>query len=239
MKKKIITISIIVACFALSASIGVAASDRNITKKLGGVKGDTFSIDGRLNVTSLKVNKTSQFRGSISNPTGDVVFGDNVRIDGKVYRGKANDAQPFIVNDSMQVTGSLTIGGNPATVKKVYSGTIDITQPGDEITSTSPTVAGFSLTPSQSVSCNYQYHFKRVAVPEITTASLPDYRVNIKIDATHEAGYYPNVSGSWAGATNSVIDGAVYILYKFISTGCGSDTAYYYTTGEYQITVVY
>jgi hypothetical protein len=112
MKKKLIVISIVVACFALTAGIVNAATERNITKKLGGVKGDTFSVEGRLNITSLKVNGTSQFRGAISNPTGDVVFGDNVRIDGRVYRGAPNDSQPFIVNDSMQVNNNLTVKGS-------------------------------------------------------------------------------------------------------------------------------
>ena len=41
-----------------------------------------------------------------------VTFGDNVRIDGRVYRGVTagtSDSQPFLVNDNMEVAGTLTV----------------------------------------------------------------------------------------------------------------------------------
>ncbi len=65
------------------------------------------------------------FNGTIINDTtGDndannpVTFGDNVRIDGRVYRGATagtSDILPFIVNDNMEVTGSLSVGNLTAT----------------------------------------------------------------------------------------------------------------------------
>ncbi|MFH1598528.1 MAG: hypothetical protein ABIB97_05720 [Patescibacteria group bacterium] len=67
-----------------------------------GVGGVTF-FNGTI------VNETTA-EGDIDNP---VTFGDNVRIDGRVFRGAAagtDDEMPFIVNDNMEVTGSLTIG---------------------------------------------------------------------------------------------------------------------------------
>jgi hypothetical protein len=56
----------------------------------------------------------------INDTTGDndannpVTFGDNVRIDGRVYRGATAgtaDTLPFIVNDNMEVTGTLGVTG--------------------------------------------------------------------------------------------------------------------------------
>jgi hypothetical protein len=114
MKKKLIVISIVVACFALTTGMVGAASFRNITKKLGGNAGDTFVVDGSMVMNGLKVTGGSQFLGSFSNPKGDLVIGDNVRIDGKVYSGKTagiGDSRPLVVNDDMRVDGYLTVSG--------------------------------------------------------------------------------------------------------------------------------
>jgi len=87
----------------------------------------TQVIDDALQVNSLKVGQqgvggVTYFNGTIVNETtgeneadNPVTFGDNVRIDGRVYRGAtpgydANDNMSFIVNDNMEVTGSLTAG---------------------------------------------------------------------------------------------------------------------------------
>lgn len=60
------------------------------------------------------------FNGSIQNNTttnsvdNPVTIADNLRIDGRVYRGATagtSDILPFIVNDNMEVTGSLTVTG--------------------------------------------------------------------------------------------------------------------------------
>ncbi|MFH1207269.1 MAG: hypothetical protein V1668_01540 [Patescibacteria group bacterium] len=55
------------------------------------------------------INETTG-TGGVDNP---VTFGDNVRIDGRVYRGATagtGDSTPFSVNDNMEVAGSLTVG---------------------------------------------------------------------------------------------------------------------------------
>jgi len=82
-------------------------------------------IDDSLQVNSLKVGQqgvggVTYFNGTIVNETtgeggsdNPVTFGDNVRIDGRVYRGAtagAGDTQPFIINDNMEVVGSLVVG---------------------------------------------------------------------------------------------------------------------------------
>ena len=61
------------------------------------------------------------FNGTIINETTGtndadmpVTFGDNVRIDGRVYRGATagtSDDLPFIVNDNMEVLGALEVTG--------------------------------------------------------------------------------------------------------------------------------
>jgi len=87
----------------------------------------THVIDDALQVNSLKVGQQGEggvtyFNGTIVNETtgeddadNPVTFGDDVRVDGRVYRGAtsgydANDNMSFIVNDNMEVTGILTAG---------------------------------------------------------------------------------------------------------------------------------
>lgn len=59
------------------------------------------------------------FNGTIVNATTDnglgnpVTFGDDVRIDGRVWRGGASgsgDGQPFIIKDDLEVEGSISMG---------------------------------------------------------------------------------------------------------------------------------
>jgi hypothetical protein len=117
---------VIIASVALTAGIVKAASEYNVTSTLGGVSGDIFDLDGTFKVDSLRVGQQSIggvtfFNGTIVNSTTDstgadnpVTFGDNVRIDGRVYRGAiagTSDTMPFIVNDNMEVAGNLTIDG--------------------------------------------------------------------------------------------------------------------------------
>lgn len=79
---------------------------------------------GTVEVDSLKVGKqdvggVTFFNGTIVNNTTSggagvpVTFGDDVRVDGRVWRGATRgtaDAQPFIIEDNLQVDGSLTFG---------------------------------------------------------------------------------------------------------------------------------
>ena len=79
-------------------------------------------IDDTLQVNSLKVGVqgvggVTFFNGTIINETttdganNPVTFGDNVRIDGRLYRGATSgtsDSLPFLINDNVEVSGSLT-----------------------------------------------------------------------------------------------------------------------------------
>jgi hypothetical protein len=83
-----------------------------------------FQLDGGIKVASLHVGAqgvggVTYFNGTIINNTttsgadNPVTFGDNVRIDGRIYRGATagtSDALPVIVNDNLEVAGYLTIG---------------------------------------------------------------------------------------------------------------------------------
>ncbi len=127
MKKTLLISLVAIAAVALTAGVVRAASEINITGALGGATGDFFSLNGSLSVNSLKVGQQSVggvtfFNGTVVNNTIDtsgadnpVTFGDNVRIDGRVYRGATagtGDSMPFIVNDNMEVAGNVSIGGD-------------------------------------------------------------------------------------------------------------------------------
>ncbi|MFA6272329.1 MAG: hypothetical protein WC693_04480 [Patescibacteria group bacterium] len=142
MKRSFMTALVIVVSTLVTAGIVYAATTRNITATLGGVSGDTFDLDGTMMTDSLKVGAqgvggVTFFNGTIINNTttsgadNPVTFGDNVRIDGRVYRGAiagTSDSMPFIVNDNLQVAGSLTIDSlasdNVITSDNIVDGTI-------------------------------------------------------------------------------------------------------------------
>jgi len=123
MKKKLMIALIVTASIALTAGIVNAAATHNVTSQFG-PEGDIYQVDGTMKMRSLMVGEqdvggVTYFNGTIINTTTNsgadnpVTFGDNVRIDGRVYRGATagtSDSQPFIVNDNMEVTGSLTVG---------------------------------------------------------------------------------------------------------------------------------
>jgi len=126
MKKKRVIYSLCLGLASLLICTGVVyAASHDITSFLGGTNGDFFDVKGTMLFDSIKVGRQGTggvtfFNGTIINSTTGtggadlpVTFGDNVRIDGRVYRGATagtSDSQPFIVNDNMQVVGSLTVG---------------------------------------------------------------------------------------------------------------------------------
>ena len=85
----------------------------------------TQVINDTLQVSSLRVGQqgvggVTFFNGTIINNTttngvdNPVTFGDNIRIDGKVYRGSTSgpgDNKPFTVNDDLLIQGNLTVSG--------------------------------------------------------------------------------------------------------------------------------
>ena len=94
-----------------------------------------------------------------------MTFGDDMRIDGRVYRGATagtSDSQPFIVNDNMEVAGTLTVGGNNVPKKTVLSGSLDRAAAGDE-----------TIVYDYSADCieeypeavaKYVYHYRKILI---------------------------------------------------------------------------
>jgi len=105
----------------------------------------TQVINDALQVNSLKVGQQGEggvtyFNGTIINETtGDndannpVTFGDNVRVDGRVYRGATagtSDSLPFLINDNVEVAGSVTsntLTAGTVTATSLSTGSINLT----------------------------------------------------------------------------------------------------------------
>jgi len=121
MKRGLITALVIIISTLVTGGLVYAASTHNVTSTLGGKSGDAFDLDGTMIVDSLKVGAqgvggVTFFNGTIVNNTttsgadNPVTFGDNVRIDGRIYRGATagtSDSLPLLVNDNMEVAGYL------------------------------------------------------------------------------------------------------------------------------------
>lgn len=200
--------------------------------------------------STLTVKKTAKFSGTIQNPSGDLKLADNVRIDGRLYRGtKAGpgltDSKPLIINDDAQVTGNLavtgdvTVNGVSATVKKMYTGTFDPAQDGDSVISgTVNTTCAFPTDDKVT-----RYHWKKFAIPEVVIADMPNVDVYYEVHPSLQI-IFPVVTNGWANfnVLEAVVltDGNAYSLYKTTTEMCnGTIESSLFTTGNYKIVVVY
>ena len=144
MKKTFIVCMVVIGSIALTTGVVKAASAYYDSLTVGrqGAGGVTY-FNGTV------INNTTG-TGGVNNP---VTFADNVRIDGRVYRGATagtTDTLPFIVNDNMQVAGSLTVTGGMA-YSNTASGLASTTVQGaiDELATTvGKAVSGASLVSS-------------------------------------------------------------------------------------------
>jgi hypothetical protein len=234
MRRTIVIICIAIASIALTAGAVKAASAVYDTLTIGkqGTGGVTY-FNG-----TMKNNTTTN---GADNP---VTIGDNLRIDGRVYRGATagtGDTLPFIVNDNMEVSGSLTVTGNMTfngatpLKSKVYTGTIDVTQSGDDVASTTE-----ASCPLPTGLKSYSFHYKKVAVAEVDLNNLPDIRVIFKSGAGFPYDMRPNSGDVWSSAGYYLSQGYVYIYYKMAYNYCdGTVTPANYTTGDYKIILNY
>jgi hypothetical protein len=254
MKKIIVIFAIAIASTALTAGIVRAAATHNITGTLGGVAGDTFSLEGTLAVGSLHVGSqgtggVTYFNGTIINNTtgtgganNPVTFGDNIRIDGRIYRGATagpTDSLPFIINDNAQVDGGLTVsgaiiaGGKDVPTKTVMSGSLNKARNGDK---TSVMNFGSDCNSFPEGPENYTYHYRAISIPGLSPNNPMDVRVFTSVDDTTGDLAGPNM---WASAGYYMSTGSVYVLYKSVVHGCdGSNTTSYYSTGNYKVVVL-
>ncbi|MFH1598262.1 MAG: hypothetical protein ABIB97_04315 [Patescibacteria group bacterium] len=272
MKKILTTFSVVVSSIVICSGI-VYAATHDITSQLGGSSGDSFDVQGTMLFDSIKVGRQDEggvtfFNGTIVNNTttggadNPVTFGDNVRIDGRVYRGSSpgtSDTQPFIVNDKMQVTGNLSVAsltvtdnqtisgtltlgdGDPAAAKKILAGNIQITEDGDAI-ATYDTTTDCGDCPS----CYdyYDYHYAKIAVPEVSYNNLPNIRVFGAIEPSEGYGstaYLDLDEEQFVPLSFSLTEGYVYVQFKNITYGCDGlpNDPTYYTNGEYKILIFY
>ncbi|MFA6098912.1 MAG: hypothetical protein WCV50_05185 [Patescibacteria group bacterium] len=249
MKKIIVVFIVVVASTMLTAGIVRAAASHNITSALGGVAGDSFSLDGTLATSSLRVGSqgtggVTYFNGTIVNTTtgtggtdNPVTFGDNVRVDGRVYRGATAgtaDSLPFIVNDNMEVAGTLTIGGKDATTKTVLSGSLDLTAAGDETIEYDYSADCIAEYPEGVA--KYTYHYRKILVPDLSVDNPMELRVFTSVDAT--SGQL-DLENQWVSAGYTMTDGAIYVYFKSETQLCGgSSTVGYGTTGDYKVVIV-
>jgi hypothetical protein len=156
MKRKLVITMVVVASIVMTAGIVKAA----------GMTADW------LRVGTQGEGGVTYFNGTIINDTtGDndannpVTFGDNVRIDGRVYRGAiagTSDSLPFIVNDNMKVVGTLTVGGLSG------DGVVSTANIADSAV-TSAKIAVDAVTQAQEVT------FESGTTSATTTASGGDY----------------------------------------------------------------
>lgn len=138
MRKTLTITLIVVASLALTAGVVKAASAVYDTLTVGrqGVGGVTY-FNG-----TMQNNTTGT--GGADNP---VTIGDNLRVDGRVYRGATagtSDSSPFIVNDNMEVAGSLTIGSLSGTGVVTSANILDGTVASTDLASNAATNSGES-----------------------------------------------------------------------------------------------
>lgn len=246
----------------IASGLVYAATTRNITSKLGGIANDQFDLSGTIKVNALRVNNTSYLGGPIVNPTltkgvdNPITFGDNVRFDGRVWRGATagpGDNKPFIINDDTQITGnitaanatlnnlsttSLTVNGAAVGTKKTYEGTIDLTGNGDDIVSIAALNPNCDMVP---MAIKYtKYHYKKIAIPEITASALPNLRAYCHAHPTSTLStMLPNSHDVWTGCNLYYAEGYGYLLYKYENETCAGSiiSTTYYMDGQYKFVI--
>lgn len=137
-------------------------------------------------IGSQGVGGVTFFNGTITNETSDngvdnpVTFGDNVRIDGRMWRGTTmgpGDTTPLIINDDEQVLGGLEQPrdkfGVPKAVARVTS-TGSLTTGFDNVTDGDYTVAASrSATGTYTIDFNFTVNDRFVQVTPTGTAVSP------------------------------------------------------------------
>ena len=159
MNRKLIIALTVIGSIALTAGIVNAAATVDVTSMFG-TAGDIFRVDGAMKLNSVvigaqDVGGVTFFNGTIVNDTttnsvdNPVTFGDNVRIDGRVWRGAeagTSDTMPFIVNDNMEVTGSLEVANLIGTDVVNSNNIMDDSITGGDISSTADLIVGTVTT---------------------------------------------------------------------------------------------
>ena len=250
MSKRTISVTATVLVSVFVASGLVYATTRDITTQLGGVANDVFQLSGGLQVNRLKVVGTSFLTGGILNNSttkgvdNPLILADNVRIDGRVFRGATagpGDSKPFIINDDTEIKGTLTVGGVAGARHKVYTGSFDVNASGEEIKTDTDSVD--CTNPLYATWSKYTYyHWKKIVVPELDLNSMPSIKVYTKLYEDFDI--FPLSGNVWIEMSGysltAYTQGNVYILYKYVDQHCnGTLETTPYLTGEYKIVLDY
>lgn len=109
--------------FALTSSV-VASSAAEQLQPASDIEYTETLIVPSIKIGKQDVGGVTFFNGTIVNSTtgendtdNPVTFGDNVRIDGRAFRGETagpglDDDRPFIINDDVEITGTLMLANN-------------------------------------------------------------------------------------------------------------------------------
>lgn len=231
MKQKKTLILTLAAVFCLTFA-GIAAATYQID--------ESVEVDGSGTFKSIRIGQegvggVTFFNGTIVNETttsgvgNPVTFGDDVRIDGEIWRGEvkgagAAEVMPVKINDDLKVYGDLDVdgdvkkGGVSLARMKRHEGNFDATADGDVIKSD----AGAT------------YHWKEFNVPELKSSTAMIYvRPSTALSVEMPENTWMNIGGQ---ATSVDFDnGKIYLMYKYTY---GGDTRYL-TNGDYRIEVLY
>ncbi len=124
-------LGVLIAIFGVFAFVEAVSASTAETLQPASVQiiKDELQVLGTARAYSVRIGSQGSggvtfFNGTIINETTNVdtgaeqpvTFGDDVRIDGRIWRGEnagpgLNDDRELIVNDDMEITGDLTVGG--------------------------------------------------------------------------------------------------------------------------------
>ena len=216
---------------------------------------------GSLQVGKQGTGGVTYFNGTILNNTktgttdNPVTIGDNLRIDGRLYRGATagtSDTSPLLINDNAEVAGALTVGGTmTVTGAATFAGKAPM--------ATSRTEGSFPIDSDGDIvyshpvdtSCTYgdtsikyqHYHWKDIAVADLDFDDIHDIRVYTKPKSNNQAfpwstSPWPNDNNVWISASVSFASGHVYLMSKSVNEFCsGTSIPIYFSNGGYQILV--
>lgn len=139
---KVVLVAGLCAAFAVGGAILMSSSQAATSLE----NSASLTLDNEFTGTvnqfpSVKIGKqgiggVTFFNGTIINATTDdngnavpVTFGDDVRVDGSVWRGSSSgtsDSQAFKIDDNVEVTGNLDTSGN-----SLVSGDLDVSGTAD------------------------------------------------------------------------------------------------------------
>lgn len=103
----IITFFLLLGLFVLTSY-----TSANTAGELQPAETSNVGIFNSIKIGSEEEGGVTFFNGTIINigETAPVTFGDDVRIDGAIWRGTANDDQPVKISDNLEVSNKITTG---------------------------------------------------------------------------------------------------------------------------------